>query len=136
MPIWRKILLSFAVVPTLRFRKLFCLGLSTMTKLAKKAFELAQNNYFAMWRQHFFWRTFYKNYRVQAKSFEIGVWTFFLEFKSRRGPKNRGVTLNKKIVLFRRKTWIMRCNIFRQKECPALEKYTLIKQKSFLDLIS
>ena len=28
-----------------------------------------------------------KNYRVQAKSFDIGDWTFGLEFKSRRGPK-------------------------------------------------
>ena len=38
----------------------------------------------------------YWNYRVQAKSFEIGVWTFFLEFKSRRGPKNRGGTTIRK----------------------------------------
>ena len=33
------------------------------------------------------WKNNLKNYRVQAKSFDIGDWTFRLEFKSRRRPK-------------------------------------------------
>ena len=38
-----------------------------------------------------------RNYRVQAKSFDIGDWTFVLEFKSRRRPKTPRSDVEKKI---------------------------------------
>ena len=38
---------------------------------------------------------FLANYRVQAKSLDIGNWTFFLEFKSRRRPRTLGGTSNR-----------------------------------------
>ena len=37
------------------------------------------------------------NHRVQAKSFDVGDWTFVLEFKSRRRPKTPRSDAEKKI---------------------------------------